>query len=273
MRLGPLVVAVVALFVVVGCGKSSPPIGQEGFLLVEQCTCMSTGVTVYADPNYYVGDGAPEVCDAGLHNPDAGNEGPQCPDGQVCVPNCENTDNQDNCGHSEPPSTGGCWITGGGLVADAQSTDTFGGNGMPMKSGDVRGEWEHQIHGFKHKAHGQVRYLVCRHVDEPGPGQPSGPDHTFNINQVYFGGPARWNDGSGWSNGYWFDIMAEDHGEPGNTDFYHYTIRQMTSANQSGAVLYDISGVLVGGNIQIHPPNDGHPYSGGTLPSWVQLQP
>jgi hypothetical protein len=145
---------------------------------------------------------------------------------------------------------------------------------MPLKDGRVRGEWEEQDHGSGDKAHGQVRYLVCRKVAGPGPGQPSGPSHNFDINQVYFGGPARWFDGTKtWLDGYWFDVMAEDHGEPGRDDVYHFTIRKMVSATQSGAVVYETQGTLGGGNIQIHPPNNGHPYSGGTLPPWVALQP
>ena len=30
---------------------------------------------------------------------------------------------------------------------------------------------------------------------------------------------------------------------------------------------------LVGGNIQLHPPNGGHPYTPGPLPAWVNLEP
>lgn len=183
-----------------------------------------------------------------------------------------------------PPQEGGCWITGGGFVVDADGNDSFGGNGMPMKDGTIRGEWEHVDHGTGNKVHGQVNYLVCRHVDEPGPGQPSGPSKKFDINQAYFGGPARWFTNGAWSDGYWFDIMAEDHGEPGNKpgpgkhgsagpDYYHLTVMQMQGANQSGVVVYDVLGTFEGGNFQIHPSNTGHPSTAGTLPSWVQLQP
>ena len=128
------------------------------------------------------------------------------------------------------------------------------------------------------KAHGQAQYIYCRHVDEPGPGQPSGPSHHFDINQVYFGGPARWFTNSAWSDGYWFDVMAEDHGEgkgknAGGPDYYHFTIRQISGNNVSGAVVYDTENNMSGGNIQIHPPNPGHPGVQSQLPPWVQLQP
>ena len=198
----------------------------------------------------------------------------------ACVPNGGQPDN--DC---VPPANGGCWITGGGFIEDADGKDSYGGNGMPMKDGTIRGQWEHQDHGTGNNMHGEVTYLVCRHVDEPGPGNPSGPKHDFNINQAYYGGPARFASPQGnWAEGYWFDVMLEDHGEPGNKpgpgnhgskgpDYYHITIRQMTGQNQSGIVVYDTEGDIVGGNLQIHPPNNGHPFTSSSLPSWVSWQP
>src|SRR5205814_7147592 len=115
-------------------------------------------------------------------SPDAGAQG--------CTPTCQNTGPTDVCSGALSPAQGGCWVTGGGFIVDADGNDSYGGNAMPMKDGRIRGEWEHVDHGTMDKAHGQARYIVCRHVDEPGPGQPSGPSHNFNINQVYFGGPA-----------------------------------------------------------------------------------
>ncbi len=183
-----------------------------------------------------------------------------------------------------PPDAGGCWITGGGFVTDTDGKDSFGGNGMPMKDGRIRGEWEHVDHGTGNKLHGEVSYLVCRHVAEPGPGQPSGPSHNFTLNQAYYGGSARWFSNGAWADGYWFDIMAEDHGEPGNKagpgnhgsagpDYYHLRVLQMQNGSQSGTLIYETEGDFDGGNFQIHPPNGGHPYTSSALPSWVQLQP
>ncbi len=163
-------------------------------------------------------------------------------------------------------------MTGGGFVDESSSKDTFGGNGMPMRDGSVRGEWENVDHATGDNLHGSVSYLFCRVVAGPGPGHPNGPHHDFDDNQVYFGGPARYFVNSAWADGYWFDVVAEDHGEPGRQDTYQITIR--TYANgQAGNVVYQVSGLLAGGNIQIHPPNPGHPGSQSTLPSWVQLQP
>jgi hypothetical protein len=171
-----------------------------------------------------------------------------------------------------PPSEGGCWVTGGGFIVENSAKDTFGGNGMPMRDGSVRGEWENIDHATGDNLHGTVNYLFCRVVPGPGPGHPNGPQHNFVDNQVYFGGPARYFVNAAWADGYWFDVVAEDHGEPGRQDTYQITIR--TYANgQAGNIVYQESGPLAGGNIQLHPPNAGHPASQSTLPSWVQLQP
>jgi hypothetical protein len=197
----------------------------------------------------------PPVCQHGAHAAPCG----------ACVPDTTTTD-------CVPPSEGGCWVTGGGFIMEKASKDTFGGNGMPMRDGSVRGEWENIDHATGDNMHGTVDYLFCRVVPGPGPGHPDGPKHDFVDNQVYFGGPARYFVNAAWADGYWFDIVAEDHGEPGRQDTYQITIR--TYANgQAGNIVYQESGPLAGGNIQLHPPNGGHPASQSTLPSWVQLQP
>lgn len=161
-------------------------------------------------------------------------------------------------------------MTGGGFIVDDDGKDTFGGNAMPMKDGTVRGEWENQEHGTGDNTHGQANYIYCRVVPGPGPGHPNGPRHNFMDNQVYFGGPATYNGTSG----YWFDVVAEDHGEPGRLDTYQITVRQGASGNVAGTVVFQESGALSqGGNIQLHPPNGGHPATQSVLPPWVMLQP
>jgi hypothetical protein len=161
-------------------------------------------------------------------------------------------------------------VTGGGFVVDDDGKDTFGGNAMPMKDGTVRGEWENQEHGTGDNLHGQANYIYCRVVPGPGPGHPNGPRHDFVDNQAYFGGPATYNGASG----YWFDVVVEDHGEPGRLDTYQITIRQGASGTQAGTVVFQESGTLSqGGNLQLHPPNGGHPATQSVLPPWVQLQP
>jgi hypothetical protein len=202
---------------------------------------------------------------------------PQCSEGThpsacgACVPDTTTED-------CMPPSSGGCWVTGGGFIDPSSGQDSFGGNAMPMKSGAIRGEWENVDHGSGLNMHGEPSYLYCRHVAEPGPGADNGPHHDFTTNQAYFGGPARVFQNNAWSDGYWFDVVVDDHGEgqgakSGGPDLYHVTVRSLTGANQSGAILYDAEATLTGGNIQLHPPNNGHPYSSSALPSWVALQP
>lgn len=193
----------------------------------------------------------------------------ECYDDGTCEPECEDTWCE-VCEDSNPPSDGGCWITGIGHLIDATGRDNFGGNGMPMKAGYIRGEWEHQDHDTGDKLHGRVEYLVCRRIaDEPGPDVPKAIP-----NQAYYGGPGRWYEpGIGWQDGYWFDIMAEDHGEPGKLDEYYFSVRRMDASGQVSAVIYSAGGVLAGGNFQIHPPNAGHPFLDSELPAWVSLQP
>jgi hypothetical protein len=203
----------------------------------------------------------PPACDPGTHPSACG----------ACVPN----DTTEDC---QPPTTGGCWVTGGGTIPDGASQDSFGGNAMSMKSGTIRGEWEDVDHGTGMQMHGEPSYLYCRQVNEPGPGADNGPHHDFTMNQAYFGGAARVNLNGAWADGYWFDVVVDDHGEgkgakAGGPDLYHITIRKLIGANQSGAILLDDNANMSGGNIQLHPPNNGHPYVASALPTWVTLQP
>jgi hypothetical protein len=204
-------------------------------------------------------------CSPGTHAAECG----------ACVPDGETSD-------CVPPEEGGCWITGGGFVDDGGGNDNFGGNAKPMKDGSVQGHWNHVDHAGQH-SNGTPRYIVCRHVDEPGPGQPGGKK-GLTSNQVYFGGPAKWRSNDVWSDGYWFDVVAKDHGEPGSVpkakngnmpDTYHFTIRKLEDpvALVSGPIVYETKGSLEGGNIQIHPPNPGHPGAEMSLPPWVQFEP
>jgi hypothetical protein len=184
----------------------------------------------------------------------------------ACIP-----DGGDDC-DCVPPKAGGCWVTGGGFVT-ASGRDNFGGNAKPRKDGTIQGQWNHVDHGGRH-VHGPVRYLVCREVPGAGPGQPGGKK-GLTANQVLFGGPARVNEGAGFVDGYWYDVVAEDHGEPGRDDAYTLTLRKEAdpATGTSGAVVYTVSGKLTGGNVQIHAPNNGHPYTPVAPPSWVSVGP
>lgn len=218
------------------------------------------------------------------------------------APDCASGSHPSSCGacvddgdssDCVPPSEGGCWVTGGGFIvadsvvpaAPADGHDNYGGNAKPMKKGYVSGHWNHVDHGTGNHAKGRPEYIFCRHVDEPGPGQPGGKK-GLTSNQVYFGGHAEWREAAtgAWADGYWFDVVAKDHGEPGSqpsaknggmVDTYHFTIRKMSdpAAQTSGAIVYETKGPLIGGNIQIHPPNNGHPATSSPLPAWVSLEP
>jgi hypothetical protein len=146
-----------------------------------------------------------------------------------------------------------------------------------MKSGEIKGQWNHIDHGTGNHAHGDVRYLSCRHIAEPGPGAPKG-----TMNQAFYGGPARWREAATatWAEGYWFDVMAKDHGEgkgrvSGGPDYYHFTLRKQADPvkQMSGVIVYETHGDWGsspgGGNFQIHMPNNGHPYTASSVPAWI----
>jgi hypothetical protein len=148
-----------------------------------------------------------------------------------------------------PP--GGCFVTGIGTLFSGTARQSFGGNGMYMKDGSVRGEWQHVDHSAvspENRFHGQVTYLTCQKIPGPGPDVP----HALP-NQAIWGGPGRWNN----VDGYTFEVVAVDRQEPGrHHDEYHITIK-----DSSGAVILDKGDIISGGNFQIHPSNAGHPYS------------
>jgi hypothetical protein len=184
------------------------------------------------------------------------------------------------------PEEGGCWVTGIGTFGKADTRDSFGGNGMTMKDGSVRGEWNHVDHldesgttvnGQNH-FHGVVNYLVCSRYPTL-----NGPDVPKAIpNFAIWGGTGSYNN----VDGYFFEVHAFDHGEPG-AHHDRYTIDVYDSGynlvlHADGTGTYDTPpntkgceedvtlteglewvgdmGCLSGGNFQIHPPNNGHPY-------------
>src|SRR3954452_17383786 len=99
-----LYAATLAALTVAACKQTDLPIGSEGFLLVEQCTCDGTGTTLFADPNYYLGAvGEAAACDGGPSKHDLGTN--DCPTGGTCTPDCHNTGGGDECGGGTPPSS------------------------------------------------------------------------------------------------------------------------------------------------------------------------
>lgn len=176
---------------------------------------------------------------------------------------------------ASPAAAQGCWLTAAGYFLSADGIDSFGGNTMPKKNSTILGQWQHTDHGTGGLLAGQMTYLVCRYVSEPRPSVPAGA-----VNQVYFGGPARWFAlAEGWQDGFWFDVVVEDHGEPGVAasapDEYFLTVRAGVDigSGNAGSIVYSTGGTLSGGNIQIQAPSTGHPFVASLLPPWVTFVP
>jgi len=211
--------------------------------------------------------------------------------GEGGCPDAEGTDcvTIDVPGDSLPPEEGGCWVTGIGTFGKGATRDSFGGNAMTMKDGSVRGEWQHVDHfdvtgaqkNGQNLFHGQVEFIHCaRYPTLSGPEVPKA-----DPNYATWGGHGRYNGVDGYS----FVVEAFDHGEGGIFfDRYTITVRDPSGAvvlAADGASSNDINngnrdtscrddaaittaeldwvremGCLSGGNLQIHPPNAGHPY-------------
>jgi hypothetical protein len=153
-----------------------------------------------------------------------------------------------------PPDEGGCFVTGIGHIGDENgktgagkaNEDSFGGNAMTMKNGGVRGQWQNTTHQGD-LFHGQAEWLTCWKDDGIGPEVPKAIP-----NNAEWGGPGKWNHKAG----YTFAVHAEDRAEGGSgIDVYGITIW-----NEDGDVVYEELETIAGGNFQIHPPNNGHPY-------------
>jgi hypothetical protein len=164
---------------------------------------------------------------------------------------------------------GGCWLTAGGKITNlkgvvADFKGTFGGNAMTMKDGDIRGEWNHVDHLTGDHFHGEVAWLECAHIyPYEGPDVPKAED-----NYVEFGGTGTING----VEGYMFEANVFDIHEGGiHRDGYmitvwdaegHIRLFNEATSDQCDPRGSNPIGCLAGGNIQIHPSNNGHPYSG-----------
>jgi len=135
-----------------------------------------------------------------------------------------------------------CFLTGSGAVEADGGTETFAGNASSRKDHTIKGAWTHTTADGR-TLQGQVDLLLCRR-DGGDPGHPAvdfsiadfSGTGTFAGEPVTFGG------------------RAQDRGEPGNDDAYHFVIEDM-----AGDFIHATRGILAAGNIQIHPPNNGHP--------------
>jgi len=160
----------------------------------------------------------------------------------------------------------GCWLTAGGHITNqkditADFKGSYGGNGMTMKDGSVRGEWNHVDHLSGDHFHGIVAALVCDYVPlYDGPNVPKAyPNH------VVFVGEGRLNDVDGCT----FEVDAYDIDEGGiHRDGYEIwvwcdgslALHNKATEDQCDPLTSNPIGCLAGGNFQIHPANNGHPY-------------
>lgn len=147
---------------------------------------------------------------------------------------------------------GVCWITTGGFQnAGTQSGGkdfTFGGNVGPPPSGS----WEVIDHNTGDNFHtNDVHIVECLSTGTTGPQQPGGKK-GFTIDKATFEGTGRLNGVDGFP----FTGFVIDGGEPagkkGNDkDFFEIVVRDPIT----NAIVFEASGELDGGNVQIHPPN------------------
>ena len=150
--------------------------------------------------------------------------------------------------------TGGCFVTGIGHIGDENNhpgagragEDSFGGNAMGMKDGTVRGQWQNTTHQGD-LFHGQATWLRCWKDDGEGPQVPRAIP-----NNAEWGGPGLWNH----EEGYTFRVHAADRREGG----HHADEYEIFVFGPDGELVYSESEIIDGGNFQIHPPNNGHPY-------------
>jgi len=179
------------------------------------------------------------------------------------------------------PVQGGCWVTGIGHIgsdtnnngisdkpgAGKANQDSYGGNAMGMKDGTVRGQWQNTTHlaNGKHKFHGQANFIFCWNDGGPGPDVPKAYP-----NRAIWGGPCKWDH----KEGYLFIVSAADYkegkdgGDANIRDAYAITVYKDDDkdgvATSSDTVVYSESDCVFG-NFQIHPPNNGHPYTKSTM--------
>ncbi|WP_193212836.1 hypothetical protein [Luteolibacter marinus] len=147
---------------------------------------------------------------------------------------------------------GDCWFTFGGFqnagIQSGGKDFTFGGNVGPPSSGSI----EVVDHNNGDNFHtNDVHIVECFVVDSTGPGQPGGKK-GFVANAATFAGTGRLNGKSG----YELTGMVIDAGEPAgkkghDKDYFQIIV---TDPNNGDAVVFEASGYLDGGNVQLHPP-------------------
>lgn len=144
-----------------------------------------------------------------------------------------------------------CWITTGGFqnagIQAGMKTCTFGGNVGPPPSG----AWQVIDHTTGDNFHtNDVDITLCTTIDKTGPGQPGGKK-GLTINKAFFAGTGRLNNVAGFD----FTGFVVDAGEPSGKKSNDKDEFSLVATDSGGAVVFDCTGELDGGNVQIHPGN------------------
>ena len=144
-----------------------------------------------------------------------------------------------------------CWFTFGGFqnagIQSGGKDFTFGGNVGPPASGAM----EVVDHNTGDNFHtNDVWITSCVDSGSTGPQQPGGKK-GFVIDKAFFKGTGRLNG----VKGYPFVGFVIDGGEPAgkknnDKDYYEIVVRDP----DTNAIVFEASGELDGGNVQLHPP-------------------
>lgn len=147
--------------------------------------------------------------------------------------------------------TNDCWITTGGFqnagTPKGSKLYTFGGNVGPPP----RGSWQVIDHTTGDNFHSNdVHITACTTVGNGGPGQPGGKK-GLKTDRADFAGVGRLNFVDGYPFVGYVEDAGEPHGKKGkNQDVFSITVFDPVT----GAVVFQASAPLDGGNVQIHPP-------------------
>ena len=153
-------------------------------------------------------------------------------------------------------SAAGCFVIGGGNLANGNS---FGGNVMGMKDGRVRGEWQHTNGAYAF--HGYAEFLYSYHDGGSGPEVP-----RAYPNRAIFGGMGTLQGQPGYL---WIVAVADykegkESEDAGLSDAYGICIYRDVDgdgiATAADEIVYELYECVSGGNVQLIPPTDGHPY-------------
>ena len=120
------------------------------------------------------------------------------------------------------------FVTGGGWFNQGAQRDNFGFNAQVQKNGTIKGSFEFQDRNNDLNVHSNNLDWV----------------YAPNCVNAYFSGFCTLN-GQG---SYRFFVEVADHGEPGGNDMLMLWVYNPVS----GALMYQYSGQLNGGNIQVH---------------------